>query len=140
MLLHVIGAGRFTDRQTVVMPGFWFTMASLLCIMLSPHWIGGMFMAVSAIYLLGAWIYSMSTELAVTTHRVIAKFGLIARHTVEVKNEKVESLQVTQSIPGRIFNYGSISITGSGGTSAPIPFISNPLAFRSAAMTGQKCE
>lgn len=135
----VLAKGR-THWFIYVMPGFWFTMASLLCIMLSPHWIGGMFMAVSAIYLLGAWIYSMSTELAVTTHRVIAKFGLIARHTVEVKNEKVESLQVTQSILGRIFNYGSISITGSGGTSAPIPFISNPLAFRSAAMTGQKCE
>lgn len=58
----VLAKGR-THWFIYVMPGFWFTMASLLCIMLSPHWIGGMFMAVSAIYLLGAWIYSMRGRL-----------------------------------------------------------------------------
>jgi uncharacterized membrane protein YdbT with pleckstrin-like domain len=133
----ILATGR-THWFIYAMPGFWFLLSSVACIAFTPHWIGGVGMAVSGIYLLGGWIYATSTELAVTSHRVIAKFGLIARHTVEVKNEKVESLLVTQSIPGRILNYGSISITGSGGTSAPIPFISNPLTFRSAAMTGQK--
>lgn len=86
---------------------------------------------------LRSWLYAFSTELAVTNKRIIAKSGLIARYTVEIRNDKVESLKVVQSITGRIFNYGSLYVSGTGGTQAPIVFISNPLRFRSAALTGE---
>lgn len=72
-----------------------------------------------------------STELALTNQRVIAKVGLIQRNTVELRLEKVESLGVHQSILGRIFNYGSIIVKGTGGTITPIPNIKNPMQFRS---------
>lgn len=85
-----------------------------------------------------AWIYSYSTELAVTDKRVIAKFGFIRRKTIELKHSKVESLQVSQGILGRLFNFGSINIIGSGGTTAPIPYIKDPLTFRSAALTQEE--
>ncbi|WP_270819994.1 PH domain-containing protein [Aeromonas sp. Y311-2] len=103
-----------------------------------PYYIGLIPLVWGGLSFFHAWIYSYSTELAVTNKRVIAKFGLISRHTIELKHERVESLQVKQSILGRCLNYGSISITGSGGTSAPIPFISAPLKFRSAALTGSR--
>jgi uncharacterized membrane protein YdbT with pleckstrin-like domain len=86
---------------------------------------------------LRAWLYTYSTELAVTSKRVIAKFGFIRRNTIELRNDKVESLHIDQGIIGRIFNFGSIVVTGSGGTHAPIPYIANPLKFRSAALTGE---
>lgn len=89
-------------------------------------------------YFIQAWVYSYSTELAVTDKRVIAKFGFIRRHTIELKHSKVESLQVNQGILGRIFNFGSINIIGSGGTTAPIPYIKDPLTFRSAALTQEE--
>lgn len=89
-------------------------------------------------YFLQAWIYTYSTELAVTDKRVIAKFGFIRRQTIELKHSKVESLQVNQGILGRIFNFGSINIIGSGGTTAPIPYIKDPLTFRSAALTQEE--
>jgi len=57
---------------------------------------------------------------------------------VELQHSKVESLQVNQTILGRLFDYGSVVITGSGGTHAPIPYIAHPLAFRSAALTGME--
>ena len=74
----------------------------------------------------------LTTELALTNKRVIAKVGLIRRDTVELRLEKIESLMVNQSIFGRMLNYGSVSVTGTGGTKTPIPYISNPASFRMA--------
>lgn len=107
-----------------------------LAIMVNQHIFGAVLLVVFIFLLFRAWLYVYSTELAVTSKRVIAKFGFIRRRTVELRHDKVESLHVNQGIIGRIFNFGSIVITGSGGTNAPIPYISNPLRFRSAALTG----
>lgn len=71
-----------------------------------------------------------TTELAITNKRVIAKFGLISRKTIEINISKVESIQVDQSIIGRIFNYGSLVISGAGNPQAPIPKIDDPICFR----------
>lgn len=88
-------------------------------------------------FLLVAWIRYKTTELAVTNKRVIAKSGFISRHTVEININKVDGIQVMQSIPGRLFNFGSLIISGTGAQQAPIPGISNPLDFRRAFMTAQ---
>lgn len=79
-------------------------------------------------------LYAISTELAVTTKRVVAKFGFISRSTIELGHGKVESLHVEQSILGRMLNFGTVIIKGSGGTNTPIPMISDPLRFRSLAL------
>lgn len=73
---------------------------------------------------------TLTTELVITNKRVIAKFGLIARSTVELKIERIESVQVVQGIFGRIFNFGSLIISGGGAPQAPISGINDPLAFR----------
>lgn len=77
-----------------------------------------------------AAITYFTTELAITNKRVIAKFGLIRRDTIEMNISKVESIQVDQGILGRIFNFGSILVAGAGDPKAPIPGISEPLKFR----------
>jgi uncharacterized membrane protein YdbT with pleckstrin-like domain len=82
------------------------------------------------IFWLSAYINYKTTELAFTNKRVIAKFGFIRRSTVEMNIKKVESVQVDQGILGRIFNYGSIVISGAGNPQAPIPGISSPMEFR----------
>ena len=50
---------------------------------------------------------------------------------------KVESVQVNQGMLGRIFNYGTLVISGAGAPQAPIPGISDPMAFRRAFMEFQ---
>jgi uncharacterized membrane protein YdbT with pleckstrin-like domain len=77
-----------------------------------------------------AFVVYTTTELAVTDKRVIAKTGLVRRRTIEMFLEKVESVQVDQSVLGRIFNYGSVTISGTGTHSAPFHNISDPLVFR----------
>ena len=77
-----------------------------------------------------AWIKFRTTEFAVTDRRVIAKSGLVSRRTVEMFLDKVESLNVEQSVPGRIFDYGTVTIRGTGATSEPFGDISAPLVLR----------
>jgi uncharacterized membrane protein YdbT with pleckstrin-like domain len=81
-------------------------------------------------FLIVAWVRVRSTEIAITNRRVIAKFGFIKRHTVEINLDKVEALKVEQGFWGRILNYGTIFISGAGTSVAPIPNIADPLVFR----------
>ena len=90
------------------------------------------------IFLVIAYIRYKTTELAFTNKRVIAKFGFISRHTVEINLSKVESIQVNQNVWGRIFNYGTLILSGAGTPQAPIPGISNPIQFRRAFMESQE--
>ena len=81
---------------------------------------------------LGAWARRSSTELAVTNRRVIHKTGFLSRSTREMNREKVESVDVQQSISGRIFGYGTILVRGVGSSWEPFSHIADPLAFRSS--------
>jgi uncharacterized membrane protein YdbT with pleckstrin-like domain len=80
--------------------------------------------------LVWAWIKYKTTEFAVTDRRVIAKSGLVSRRTVEMFLDKVESLNVEQTVAGRLFNYGTVTIRGTGATQEPFGEISAPLELR----------
>lgn len=73
-----------------------------------------------------------TSEFAITSKRIIIKVGLIRRRTMELNIPKVESVNVDQSILGRILGYGSISIVGTGGSRETFNKISKPLDFRKA--------
>lgn len=97
------------------------------------------FYGIGLIFWATAFIRYKTTELAFTNKRVIAKFGFISRETIELNISKVESIQVNQGILGRIFNYGTLVISGAGNPQAPIPGISDPMSFRRAFMEAQDC-
>ncbi|WP_373707936.1 PH domain-containing protein [Kaistella sp.] len=69
-------------------------------------------------------------EFAITNKRVIVKTGLIRRRTVELNLTKIESVNVNQSVLGRILGFGSIQIVGTGGTRELFTNIRKPLRFR----------
>jgi uncharacterized membrane protein YdbT with pleckstrin-like domain len=103
--------------------------------------IGLIFIALYGLGLLfwaAAAIRYFTTELTITNKRVIAKFGLVSRSTIEINLQKIESIQVNQGILGRIFNFGSIVVSGAGNPQAPIPGISSPLLFRRAFVDTQE--
>ncbi|WP_374515380.1 PH domain-containing protein [Niveibacterium sp.] len=93
---------------------------------------------IGLIFWVVAWVRSRSTELAITNKRVIAKFGFIRRRTVEINLARVESIQVDQSIAGRMLNFGSLLIAGAGEAQAPIPHIADPMQFRRKFMEAQE--
>ena len=96
------------------------------------HVVAGIAAALGAIIIVVALVRRSSTELVVTNRRVIAKFGLVARRTVEMNLAKIESVSVEQTVMGRLFGFGSIIVTGTGSTMDPIRFIADPIAFRQA--------
>jgi uncharacterized membrane protein YdbT with pleckstrin-like domain len=71
-----------------------------------------------------------TTEFAVTNKRVIGKSGALRRRSLEVMLSKIESVSVDEPFWGRIFNYGTIVVKGSGGTAQPFPFIANAMGLR----------
>jgi uncharacterized membrane protein YdbT with pleckstrin-like domain len=79
-----------------------------------------------------AWFHRWTTETDVTNLRVVHKTGFIKRRTFEMSLDKIESVDVNQSILGRILNYGNVTILGVGEGKETISTIASPLAFRSA--------
>lgn len=90
---------------------------------------------IGIIKILKAIIYAITTELVVTTHRVIGRCGFIRRKIVEIRHSRLESFETDdQSILGRLFRYGTINIHGTGSTSYSLHTINQPLRFREKAM------
>jgi uncharacterized membrane protein YdbT with pleckstrin-like domain len=85
---------------------------------------GGILLGVSR------FIAYKSSEFAVTNNRVLIKIGFIRRHSLELLLQKVEGIGVDQDVSGRIFGYGTIIVTGTGGTKELFNNIENPLEFR----------
>ena len=79
---------------------------------------------------LPAWIKAASSEFAITNKRVLIKVGLIRRHSLELLLQKIEGIGVDQTITGRILGFGTITVSGVGGTREAFRMISNPLEFR----------
>ncbi|MBX9990847.1 PH domain-containing protein [Phreatobacter oligotrophus] len=87
-------------------------------------------LAAAALWLLVAWFLSRTTELAVTSRKVVAKWGLVARSTIEQRLEKVDSISVDQTFLGRVLNFGNVTVHGTGINATPIKMIADPLVFR----------
>ena len=90
----------------------------------------------AAVSFLRAWFRRWTTEIAVTERRVILKRGFIRRHTVEMNMQKVESVDVDQTQLGRLFDYGSVTIRGTGSTFETLRMIDEPLKLRSTITAG----
>jgi len=85
---------------------------------------------IAILHAISSFIVYVTSEYAVTDKRVLMKIGLIRRNSLEIFLDKIESIHVRQSVPGRILNFGSIVISGTGGSKDPFNYIPRPLHFR----------
>lgn len=79
-------------------------------------------------------IQQYTDEFVVTNKRVIIKKGLISIWTLEMNLQKIETVNVEQSILGRLLGYGSLTLIGTGGTKERFHCINDPISFRKAFM------
>lgn len=77
-------------------------------------------------------IIKYTTEIAITSQRLIVKHGIVARSVGEMKLDRIEGVNVWQSFFGRIFNYGHLAIHGIGVGNIALPNIEQPIRFRKA--------
>jgi uncharacterized membrane protein YdbT with pleckstrin-like domain len=117
----------------IVAVGFLIVAHGTLTEGLVPVWLSlAAIAAIAALYwTMTAWFHRWTTETDVTNLRVVHKIGFIKRRTFEMSLDKVESVDVNQSILGRILNYGDVTILGVGEGKETIATIASPLAFRS---------
>lgn len=92
----------------------------------------GVGIIVTGPWMLVIWIKQKSTDLVVTDRRLIHKTGLIGREVIEHRLSKIETINVEQSVMGRLLNYGSVSVTGTGVSTIGFSRIADPLGFKRA--------
>lgn len=77
-------------------------------------------------------IVRATTEIAVTSSRLVLKEGIISRNVDEMSVDRIESVHVIQSIFGRLLNYGTVIVRGMGIGEIVMPPLADPVAFRNA--------
>lgn len=97
-----------------------------LLIMLSGHGAGTLVLIIGLVLLVRDFIYIKSTQLAVTNKRVLVKTGWLSVDVKEIRASKVESVTVDQSAINRVFNIGSVIITGSGSQRVSLDYVTDP--------------
>ena len=112
--------------------GGWYyaTEQTSLVLLLGPL----VFVAIGLLLAIAAWLKRFGTEIAVTDRRVIYKTGLIRRRTTEINMDKIESVDVDQSVMGRLFGYGTVTIRGTGKAVKPLRDVADPIDFRNAIL------
>ncbi len=105
-------------------------VAGLALLYFEPRTIGLVVSAIGLIMAVPPWLERVTSEFGVTSKRVIIKVGLIKRRTLELLIRQVEAISVDQSLSGRIFNFGTITLTGTGGVKETFHNIASPLEFR----------
>jgi uncharacterized membrane protein YdbT with pleckstrin-like domain len=125
----------------VYWPGALCTLAALAILLLGPrlwahpsvwHWLAAIVAVGGLLLLIREWYGWWTTEVAVTNLRVIYKTGFIKRRTNEMNMDKVESVQVDQSILGRILDYGTVVITGTGVGLETLRGVAKPIELRNS--------
>jgi len=110
----------------------WLVVTVATAIFLSPEYIFisyiGMMMVI--FYAIACYISYISREYGITNKRVLVKMGFIRRHSLEIFFHKIESINTRQSVFGRMFDYGTVIISGTGGSQDPFDFVPHPLEFR----------
>lgn len=91
---------------------------------------------VLGIVIVGIWIFlqqlvfNLTTEIAATDRRLIRKMGFLERRVMDISLDNIESVAIDQDFWGTVFNYGRISIHGTGEEVLVTPLIADPVGFR----------
>ena len=94
------------------------------------NWMALLLFVLALCQLLVAWLTRKTSEYGITNKRILMKKGFIQRDTIELFLNKIEAVYIDQSILGRVFNYGTVVIVGTGGSRDPFAYVPEPLVFR----------
>ena len=125
-----IGKTHWIVLSIIVILQVIITMFSIEDILTRNHNWGLYLFYIILFILLWSQVVTMCREFVVTTKRILLKIGIISRTIIEYRYEKMESCDVNQFVLGRLLNYGTIIISGVGGSKVKEPYVQAPLEFR----------
>lgn len=82
------------------------------------------------ILLIIQWVRCITTETAVTDRRLIFKTGVVSRKAIDVERGRIETVTLQQSIFGRLLNYGTVTVHGTGIGEIVLSSIDAPVELR----------
>lgn len=88
------------------------------------------FLLFSLIWLGMTWVNYHFSSLTIKKRQVILCTGMLVRQTIDIPLTKIETIDIRQSVFGSIFQYGTLMITGTGGSKQMIGFLAKPLTCR----------
>jgi uncharacterized membrane protein YdbT with pleckstrin-like domain len=138
---HIVMRGRW---PLVYWTMTWLVLCAFAALAIGAFaWAPGLIVVPLGVLAIGAYFFiapalrMLTTEFAVTDRRVILKWGWLNRRTAELAVESVESVQLNQSIWGRLFGYGRLIVTGTGEAQINFPPMAEPVKFRRAIESGR---
>jgi len=93
-------------------------------------WVAILCLVIAVVLAVRAWWKRWTTEIFVTDRRVIFVQGFFERQSIEVHMNQIESVDVDQTLLGRLFGYGDVTIHGTGNTYDPLHAVDRPIALR----------
>lgn len=84
----------------------------------------------SLLWLVVTGLTYLSSYLIIKNKQVILCTGILMRQTIDIPLSKIECIDIRQSIMGSFLDYGSLVITGTGGSRQVIDYLSKPLTCR----------
>jgi len=103
----------------------WLWTLSAYTMLVIFGWVG-----IGVIVFLYMMIRKWTTERVLTNTRFIQKTGWIVRHTEEIRIDRMEEVNLNQSLLGRILDYGDIKISGVGTGEIKLKMIDSPIDFQ----------
>lgn len=91
----------------------------------------GVFCAVFAVlWGLMVWLTYQFSSLTIKKTQVILRTGFLVRNTMDIPLSKIESIDIRRSLLGSLLHYGSLVITGTGGSRQVVNYLDKPLTCR----------
>lgn len=97
-----------------------------------------LWLILGAIAFLRMMIRKWTTEIGVTSHRFVEKYGALSMRTNEIALPNIEGVKVHQSVLGRLLGYGTVRIEGTGVDAVNTPEIADPVGFVRAIQTAKE--
>jgi uncharacterized membrane protein YdbT with pleckstrin-like domain len=116
--------------RLVYLPAILCLIFPVLGWLFGPSWLGWACLAVVLLIGLAAYVKYTASVFVITDQRVLIKVGWIHRRSLETLLAKIEGIGVEQGLAGRLFGYGTITLTGTGGTHERFDKIADPMRFR----------
>lgn len=123
----------FTKLHWIIFfgPVLAFVLVTALCLYFPQIWhLCLIFIVFCLVWLSMTWATYYFSSITIKRRQVILRTGIIVRQTVDIPLSKIETIDIRQSITGSILRYGTLVITGTGGTRHLINYLQKPLTCR----------
>lgn len=115
----------------------WIVFAKAIAILIAgfaifayQHTAGAIVVVIGLLAAIPPLVTFSTSEFGVTSKRVVIKIGFVKRRSLELLLRQIEAISIDQTIMGRLFGYGSITLSGTGGVHEVFHDIAKPLQFR----------